>query len=263
MLPTAVIIQLHTDLIISFHFLPHKVYFVSPNLDWQRPFKFYFQKKHFFHIFFFLPSVIFHQVISSPQQTIMGPDKRSMCLILKHEVPSDWRKLTACQSCLLCPVRVTTEQNTPWEETPGNPAGDTSVSHSKRPSGFKCLRNVSVHVCGWTCDLTVLSLSLMSQQCTQCACAFAELKYSNASVYRVTLHLQGVGLHCPTFALVFVADLRFSLVSKWFVFFVASTHFYSIKALTFSACKRKKKCSDTQSEADFLISGCHRDWMIF
>lgn len=200
---TAVITRLHTDWIISFHFPPHKVYFPNPNLDWQRPFR-----KRF--LSYFLSPAISDLPSGNPppQQTIMGPDKRPTCLILKHEVPSDWRKLTACQSCLLCPVSVTIEQNAPWgEETPGNPSGDTSVPRSKGPSGGKGIRNVSAHVCGWTCDLTVLSLSLMSKQRTKCGCTSAELKYSNTSVYGVApAPSGGLGLHCQTFALVFMAD---------------------------------------------------------
>lgn len=43
-------------------------------------------------------------------------------------------------------------------------------------------------MCVWEgCNLTVLFLSLMSHQCTQCVSAFSKLEYINTSVYQVIL----------------------------------------------------------------------------
>lgn len=160
------------------------------------------------------------------KQINMDSDKPSMSLLAKHEVPADWRKLTMCHSCSLCPVSIPIEQNAPWEETPRNPAtigyctASSPVVGKESPAG---LRNVSTRMCGWMCNLTVLFLPLMSHQCTQCASVFSKLEYFNTSVYQAVLHLQGggvgVGVHCITFVLVFKTERSFILVVKYVFFF--------------------------------------------
>lgn len=181
----------------SFDFLPHEFDLVSQNSD-TRTFKFFKEQVCIYFFLFFWASVL-TTISFSFQQTQMSPDKLSMSLILKHEVPADWRKLTMCQPCLLCPVSIAIKQNAPLEETHPPPQKPSQQRFNNTQQAAlvvgKCHPRASemwVCMCGWMCNLTVPFLSLMSHQCTQCASAFSKLEYINTSVYQVILHLQGV-----------------------------------------------------------------------
>lgn len=159
-------------------------------------------------LFVFMAWMGFHINLNSTsafsfRQTNMSPDKLSMRLVFKHEVPADWRKLTMCQSCLLYPVSITIKQNAPLERrTEGgppwkNPASIVTISHSKLLGSWKLspagLRKCECACCecacvGAMCNMTIPFLSLMSHQC---ASMFSRLEYINTSVYQV-LHLQWV-----------------------------------------------------------------------
>lgn len=145
------------------------------------------------------------------------------------------------------------------------------LSHSERsgcwgtsPEGPPMMR---ARARGCVHNVTVLLLSLMSHQCTQCPSVFSKPEYINTSVYQVILRLQGgrrrVQLLRATFLFhVFRNERRLILVSTYVYTFISRfsglIEASFLKQLFRFSYWKKTTTSGTQTVADFLISACNR-----
>lgn len=124
MIPLPVLFYICYFIYFFFFTVDVTTHFMLSLINVTKQIKFLGDNQHFSHF----PSTkgVPHELNSATpccfRQANMCPDSFVVSLILKHEVPADWGKLTKCQSCSLWPVSVTVEQNAPVEETPTNPA---------------------------------------------------------------------------------------------------------------------------------------------